>query len=94
MAKGYLPKVLLLLGFLLGQWAAVVHAAQHEVLEPHGTQCQVCSIAHASPVSLDLPRLPVLTCRHEPVRADGRVFRFDIRIWARPHSRGPPATTA
>ena len=90
MARSVLLRILLVSGFLLGQWIAVAHAAGHEVLEPGSVHCHVCSLAHAPPVATLPPSLGRITVSHEPVQGHAPVHAA-IRIAESPRSRGPPA---
>jgi hypothetical protein len=64
MTRRLFVRILLCLGLLLGQAAAVVHATQHE-LAPHGdAACQICAIAHGAG---GIPA-PVVVVVDEPLR--------------------------
>jgi len=81
-----------MLGFFLGQFSALVHATQHELMpQQHQAVCAICAIAHAAGVRPAVPNLPpvapVSTAR---LACDSpRVERFQpVNL---PQSRAPPS---
>lgn len=83
--------VLTALGFFLGQFGALVHATQHELLpQPHQAVCAICSIAHAAGVRPAIPSVPpVARVPSHRLACDApRVDRFQsVNL---PPSRAPP----
>lgn len=84
--------LLFALGFLLGQYAALLHASQHElVVQPDKPPCQICAIAHAAslattPLPLPADLSPISEAPDVPmVRAP------QVRLVTIPQSRAPPA---
>jgi hypothetical protein len=85
--------VLFALGFLLGQYAALMHASQHElVVQPDKPPCQICAIAHAP--SLTTTPLP-LTANLSPL-SETPTFPIvrapQVQLVTVPQSRAPPAS--
>jgi len=79
-----------ILGFVVGQWFAVVHATQHELSSNEHSYCQTCAIAHAAGgTPAAVPPSAVFIPRGEEPPAP-YVPEIVIRPVLRPHSRGPP----
>jgi hypothetical protein len=85
-----LLKLAALLGFVLGQWFAVVHATRHELSANDSPVCQVCAIAHAAG---GVPAVAVLPLKLVPQCAPPAAPRISVpclRPHRRPPSRAPP----
>lgn len=83
--------LLIAVGFALGQWCAVVHASQHEiVLHAEKTPCAICAIAHAAAAKPAALMLPPARCSHERLSVAAPVRLPFTRRAFRPPSRAPP----
>ncbi|MGH8455727.1 MAG: hypothetical protein ACRETW_05470 [Stenotrophobium sp.] len=84
-----------ILGLLLGQWCAVVHASGHDLLkQPEKTPCAICVVAHASGVTPSAVTLPLLSAPVS-VTADAALpVSPAIARVAPPQSRAPPSILA
>ncbi len=91
-----LPTVLLALVLLLGQWLAVVHAAEHPSASlDHGADCALCLGALKSgdslpPAAVALPGRGVTAGDRTPVAAQST----PSTVSPEPAIRGPPAGAA
>ncbi len=87
----FLLHLLLVVGFALGQWCALVHASHHELLpHPEKTPCAICAIVHAAgvkPAPLNLP-VPLLAQAEAPVAR--QPTDHHVCLVVSPPSRGPP----
>lgn len=87
-----LHPVLLALTLLTGQWLALAHAAEHDLLAPD-VHCQIC--AHApgvdSAVAASPPPALHLTSFHEAPQRTGAPAAHSCALH-KPHIRGPPQT--
>ena len=83
--------LLVAVGFALGQWCALVHASQHELL-PHAgkTPCAVCAIAHAAGVKPAALKLPVPLATRAEAPATRELADHHVRLVVTPPNRGPP----
>lgn len=83
--------LLLAVGFALGQWCAIVHASQHEIL-PHveKTPCPICAIAHAAAAKPAALALPPARWVQERVAERLPASHPRVRGAVRPPSRAPP----
>lgn len=94
MSLGRAPRILLLLAFFAGQMLALAHATRHELVEQGKTPCEICTIAHASPVPVALAAPPVQAPFHAPLDVRTAPAPLDSRPFERPNTRGPPANLA
>jgi hypothetical protein len=89
-----LKHLLLVLGFFLGQTAALLHVTQHELSPDDSTACQICVLAHAggaAPAAVDIAALVVPQPGEQPAYTVTPVFSRSV---SRPNSRGPPLIPA
>lgn len=86
---------LIVLGFFLGQFCALIHASHDELIhQPDQPACAICAIAHAAGVRPTMPALlPVV---HAPgPRPVPVVPRLEnLQRVALPQSRAPPSFLA
>jgi hypothetical protein len=84
-------RLLLALGFVLGQSFALAHATQHELAPDDHSYCQTCAVAHAAGgIPAAAPVAVFFTPRaEEPAAPKPRAVIS--RPVSRPNSRGPPA---
>ena len=79
-----------ILGFVVGQWFAIIHATQHELSDSDTDGCQVCSLAHATGGAPAALSLPVDTAPLSEPPPEPAIETVALRPIARPRSRGPP----
>ena len=87
--------VLLVLGFVLAQSFAVVHATRHELAATGDrTPCETCAIAHAAGgLPFAVPSAPAFLIADEAPRA-AAIEAVVLRSRERPRSRAPPVSLA
>ncbi|MBL6749895.1 MAG: hypothetical protein ISP90_05200 [Nevskia sp.] len=90
MSFGRTPRILLLLAFFAGQMFALAHAARHELVEQGKTPCEICAIAHASPVPAAEAVPAVQAIAHVALDVRPAPAPLDSRPFERPNTRGPP----
>jgi hypothetical protein len=84
-----------ILGLVLGQWLAVVHATRHELQDAgKQTHCEVCVISHGAAPPPAIATLPPLQKKPAAVCASRQPVEPTSRLAYRPPSRGPPASLA
>lgn len=93
-SRSLLPAVIAL-GFVLGQFCALIHATHHELTrQPTQPACAICVIAHAASVRPAMPPLPTATPAREwnPTVAESR--RENLQPITLPPGRAPPTFLA
>jgi hypothetical protein len=85
-----LHRLLLILGFVIAQSLALVHATQHELAGGDSPLCETCAIAHAGGgLPSVAPAAPVLVFFDEAPAA-ARIVAVIPRLVHRANSRAPP----
>ncbi|MGH8460736.1 MAG: hypothetical protein ACRESS_03955 [Stenotrophobium sp.] len=84
-----------ILGLLLGQWCAVVHASQHDDLPAAGKPpCAICAIAHASGITPSTVQLSTMSAPAAERICEVLPVAPAVRRSTPPQSRAPPAIPA
>ena len=84
-----------IIGLLLGQWFAVVHAIQHNELESPGKPpCAICAVAHASGITPSSVQIPAMAAPAAQRICEILPAAPAVRRAAPPQSRAPPAIPA
>ncbi len=89
-----LSRLLLVLGFVVAQTAALAHATGHELKPETSASCEVCALAHAgggTPAVLDTVIIVAPRCA---LYATPLLAAAALRPTARANSRGPPVILA
>lgn len=88
--RRYALLLIALLGFVIGQWFAVIHATQHELSAGHTDSCQICAVAHAAGGTPAVSLVPAATARHSKELPAPVIERAALQPIARPRCRAPP----